>query len=253
MVDKIKKHKPVSLGTFKNEKDIELIKQFDNYIKLCNRNKNSNNFRSRLGFIRNAIKEELKGKILNNDYINLPKPYYFNLNELKENGFVKASSVKPIYELENTYVFFNVPNNLDSWSEEHNNYCYENNKDLHEGYVKEYGLKLELVFRYNSNNGTVEIAVSNDRDIYFSHEQKEEKSKVGNVTIFDVESHKISVKELDFDLYMESRGILLPDSLDLCKYKDYKYYDLEFDERIKEEIELNEEIERQEEEFYKNQ
>ena len=43
------------------------------------------------------------------EYYLSPKPYYFNMKELEEKGIVKASAIKPIKELENTYILFNVP------------------------------------------------------------------------------------------------------------------------------------------------
>lgn len=232
MVDRIKKHKPVSLGTFKNEEGIELIKQFDNYIKLCNRNKNSNKFSSRLGFIRNAIKKELKGKILDNEFIVLPKPYYFNINELKEEGIVKATSVKPIKELEKSFILFNVPNNLDLWNEEFNSYCFEDNFNLHRGYhVKHDEIEEDLVFSYDSETEEVEIAISNDRDIYFTSKQSEEKDKL-------IIEKKIYLPNLNIYLPVDNNG------LEMYSYHDYKHYILEKEDSAEEREEIMKKIEK---------
>ena len=124
----------VNLGTFTKTEDIELIENLDKYIKLFNENKEPSEKLNRLKFFRNAIKKELEGKVLDNDFIDLPKPYYFNMMELKEEGIVKATTIKPIKDLEKTFVLFNVPHNLDSFNAEANSYCYEDNINLHRGY-----------------------------------------------------------------------------------------------------------------------
>ena len=233
------KPKEVPLGVFRNEEDVELIKQFDNYIELYNRNKSSNKL-SRLGFIRNAIKKELEGKILDNDFIDLPKPYYFNIKELKEEGIVKATSVKPIKELEKTFIFFNVPNNLDLWNEEFNSYCFEDNFNLHRGYYVKHEIKEDLVFSYDSDTEEVEIAISNDRDIYFTSKQSEEKDKL-------ITEKEIYIPEFEAYVTVDYDGLVM------YSYHNYKYFVLEKEDRYKEDEEFIKKIEKQEEEFYKNQ
>ena len=46
--------------------------------------------------VESLLEDFFKDKILENDFIDLPKPYYFNMNELRTEGIVKATSVKPI-------------------------------------------------------------------------------------------------------------------------------------------------------------
>ena len=190
--------------------------------------------------VESLLEDFFKDKILENDFIDLPKPYYFNMNELRTEGIVKATSVKPIKDLEKTYVLFNVPNNLDSWNTERNSYSFEDNPDLHRGYYYYMDLILDLVFNYNSSTEELEIAVSHDRDIYFTSEQKEEKEKL-------VTEREIYVPELELNVIVGYEG------LNMLSYPEYKYYVLERAEREKEELRHIEEIERQEEEFYKNQ
>ena len=138
---------------------------------------------STVELVETLLTDFFKDKVLDNDFIDLPKPYYFNMMELKEEGIVKATTIKPIKDLEKTFVLFNVPNNLDSFNAEANSYCYEDNIHLHRGYYvasefSEFNVKLELVFSYNTSSEELEIAISNDRDLYFSLEQKEEKEKL---------------------------------------------------------------------------
>lgn len=192
--------------------------------------------------VETLLSDFFKDKVLDNTFIELPEPVYFNIMELKEEGIVKASPIKPIKELENIYILFNVPNNLDSFNTEINSYCYENNFNLHRGYyvTSVFDEKLELVFNYNSKNNKLEIAISNDRDLYFSLEQEEEKEKL-------ITEKEFYVPELD------SYVIASHERLDLFKYSDYKYLVLEQEERFKEHFEFIEKIERHEEKFYKNQ
>ena len=229
----------VNLGTFTKTEDIELIENLDKYIKLFNENKEPSEKLNRLKFFRNAIKKELEGKVLDNDFIDLPKPYYFNMNELKEEGIVKATAIKPIKELEETYILFNVPNNLDSFNAEANSYCYEDNFHLHRGYyvANEFDVKLDLVFSYNTSSEELEIAISNDRDIYFSLEQEEEKEKL-------VTEKEIYLPELDSYIIVDFVG------LNVMKYPNYKYFVLKREKREEEDLIAIEEYERQQEEYF---
>ena len=200
---------------------------------------------SRVELVESLLADFFKDKILANDFIELPKPYYFNMNELIEEGIVEATSIKPIKELENTYILFNVPNNLDSFNAEANSYCYEDNIHLHRGYYvasefSEFNVKLELVFSYNTSSEELEIAISNDRDLYFSLEQKEEKEKL-------VTEEEIYLPDLDSTIIVDYAG------LNLVKYSEYKYLVVEQEERYKEDLEFIEKLEKQEEEVYKNQ
>ena len=125
---------------------------------------------STVELVETLLTDFFKDKVLTNDFIDLPKPYFFNLPDLVNNGIVETSSVPPIKELENTYVIFNVPNNLDSWNKEINSYCFEDNPDLHRGYYISSEFEFDFVFSYDSNTKELEIATSNDKDIYFTSE-----------------------------------------------------------------------------------
>lgn len=124
-----KKEKPkeVNLGTFRKAEDIKLINDFDIYIKKCNSN--------RLDFFRNAIRKELEGKVLTNDFITLEEPFYINMKELKDNGRVKASVEVPIHDLYNTYFIDIIPNNLDEWNEEAKTFSSGKSSSIHKGIV----------------------------------------------------------------------------------------------------------------------
>ena len=228
---KQEKPKEVNLGTFRKEEDIQLLNKLDTYIDLLNKGKDSNKL-NRLGFIRNAIKKELKGKVLDNSFITLPKPYFFNMEELLKEGTVEATNVPPIKDLEKCYVLFNVPNNLDIWKPEDKTYCFNNVSYLHRGYYikEEYSLKendyevteeTDLVFNFNSKTLEVDIAVSHDRDIYFTQEMKEGKEKIFKPTF-----------------YHELGCVAVVDGLHILTYEDYKYFILDESERFKEDKEF---------------
>ena len=191
--------------------------------------------------VEGLLAEFFEDKILANDFIELPKPYYFNMKELRKEGIVKASTIKPIKDLETTYILFNLPNNLDSWSNSYNSYCFEDNSNLHRGYYISSDFNLDLVFSYNSKTEELEIAISNDLDIYFTSEQEEEKDKLFT-------EKEIYVPEIEATVTVGYEG------LNLVKYEDYKYLVLEKADRFKEFENFIEEIERkEEEEFYKHE
>lgn len=212
--------------------EVELLERIDKYSTLTGT--------TRIKLIKTVMSDFLKDKVLDNDFIELPKPYYFNINELRKNEIVKATSVKPIKDLEKCYILFNVPNNLDLWNEEHKSYCFEDNKNLHRGYYISGELYLDLVFSYNSKTEELEIAIANDLDIYFTSEQEKEKHKLFT-------EKEIYIPELETTITVDYEG------LNLSKYEDYKHLVLEEAERFKEQEELIEKIDKQEEEFYKNQ
>ena len=177
--ENIKKKKEVQLGHFQRKEDIQLIKKFDNYLKLCNRNKSSDKV-SRLGFIRNAMEEELEGKILDNNFIVPEKPYYFDMKLLLGGKTVKASNNKPSTDFEKYFTVKQISNNLDSFSIEFKTYCYNDNKDLHKGiyvYYNLYGLEIKpiaLVFDYNSFLDELSISMIDLKDMKFLIESEED-------------------------------------------------------------------------------
>lgn len=193
-----------------------------------------------VALVEGLLTDFFKDKLLTNDYIELPKPYYFNMKELKAEGIVKASAVKPIKELENTYILFNIPNNLDLWNSSFNSYCFEDVPNLHRGYYVLVDFKTDLVFSYDSETEELEIAISNDRNIYFTSEQKEKKDSL-------ITEKEIYFPEIDSYVTVDYEG------LNLYKYSEYKYLELEKEDRFREHEKFIEEVERQEEEFYKNQ
>lgn len=116
--------KPSSIGsTF----EPDLVNKLNKYCSLTETN--------RTKFISDLIESELKGKILTNDFIELEKPFYFNLKELLEKGTVEATTEKPSSDLYNQIIIKKVPNNLDSFEEDLKTFCFDNNSKLHKGII----------------------------------------------------------------------------------------------------------------------
>lgn len=126
------KKEKVPLGAFTKEEDIQLIKEFDKYLEQINKHRTSKKV-SRLNFFSNAIKRELAGKVLTNDYITLKEPHYINTTELLTNKKANATTEKPSSDLLNQMVLFKVPNNLDRWNNNYNTFCSESERHSHEG------------------------------------------------------------------------------------------------------------------------
>lgn len=126
------KKEKVPLGAFTKEEDIKLIREFDKYLEQINKNRTSNKV-SRLNFFSNAIKRELAGKVLTNDYITLKEPQYINTTDLLTNKKAEATTEKPSSDLLNQMVLFKVPNNLDKWNNNYNTFCSEDERHSHEG------------------------------------------------------------------------------------------------------------------------
>ena len=128
----------------------------------------------RKDFILDLIEKELQGLVLDNTEIKLAKPLYFNMNELKENGVVKATKDDPIYNREEVYFIEKLPNNLDTFNKEARTFCYKDKPSLHRGITVITSLdyknakKVEdilkdtiYIYSYDSQEDTLEISLNN--------------------------------------------------------------------------------------------
>lgn len=125
--------KKVSLGIY----SAEIVNAVNRYVSLLGI--------KRTEFISNLILKELEDKILTNDFIELPVNYYFNLQELKEEGTVKASKVRPVNNTKEIISIKGVPNNLDSFNRTFRSYCYGTEKTFHRGLFIYYEMELAKV------------------------------------------------------------------------------------------------------------
>lgn len=150
--------------TFNLTLDSTVNNQLVNYIILTQEGKHRNEF------INDLIKEALSDKVLTNDYINLSESdyFYFNKNELLENGKVNASTELIRSDVKNIMVVKAVPNNLDTFNKELETYCINNNQHHHAGaYIlpaTEDTPERYFSFDYNSGNRELTIRLLDDKD-----------------------------------------------------------------------------------------
>lgn len=212
--------KRMNLGSFTKKEDKELLIQLDNYLDLINKNRTSNKI-SRLNFFSNAIKLELEGKVLTNDYITLDNPFYFDMEELKEKGVVKAKSKSSIYNAENYYRVFKVPNNLDVFNPEFRTYCSDV-PSVHKGIYIHFQVKFKDVERIIFNDVKDNLTVITDIiETYFIFEYD---SSANTLEIGLVPNDKLY-------LYVPIDSTVLEE---LEEYKDNFYYNIVLDEETNE-------------------
>lgn len=140
----------------------------------------------RTKYISEVLSKELEGLILTKEFIEIPKPFYFNWQELEEKGIVKATTEEPIQDLDKCYLVKKVPNNFDSFNKEFRTYCFKDNIQLHRGiyfypkpvfFRSSYNFKELLVyplyFNYNVEDNSLEISLIkiNNLDYYINFEE----------------------------------------------------------------------------------
>ena len=129
MANKKKKKEPKKqLG----ELEESLVNDVEAYVKEVNKHRPKGNKISKIELIRNYFTELLADKVLTNDFISLGSSYYYNLEDLRSNSEVIAST-EVFSEPEHQVKIEQIPNNLDSWSIEENTYCYNGNPKEHKG------------------------------------------------------------------------------------------------------------------------
>jgi len=109
-----------------------LVNDVEAYVEEVNKHRPKGSKISKIELIRNFFTELLADKVLTNDYIDLGTSYYYNLEDLRTNSEIIAST-EFISEPEHQVKIEKIPNNLDSWSIEKNTYCYNNNPEEHKG------------------------------------------------------------------------------------------------------------------------
>lgn len=148
--------------------EAELVNKLDSYSKLVGC--------SRIGIIRTLLTDFLEDIVVEPTFITLDKPFYFNYADLKDNGIVKASTVKPIANLEDVAIVKKVPVNLDKFEPELRTYCYDKQANLHKGlyiyhklywnvYIIDKVIDDFLIFQYDNKANTLEIGLINDVDL----------------------------------------------------------------------------------------
>ena len=126
-----------------------LVNEIEAYVEEVNKHRPKGQKISKIELIRTYFKELLANKVLTNDYIDLDNTYYYNLEDLRSNSEIIAST-EFISEPEKQVKIEKIPNNLDSWSIEKNTYCYNNNPEEHKG------INITVLY-YPSKNDLLEV------------------------------------------------------------------------------------------------
>ena len=148
--------------------EADLVNKLDSYSKLVGS--------SRIGIIRQLLEDFLEDKVVEPTFITLDKPFYFNYAELVSSGSVKASTIKPISNLEDVAIIKKVPVNLDKFEPEFKTYCYNKQPNLHKGIYIYHKLYWNvyfidkvvddfLIFQYDLKANELEIGLVKNIDL----------------------------------------------------------------------------------------
>lgn len=148
--------------------EADLVNKLDSYSKLVGS--------SRIGIIRELLEDFLEDKVVEPTFITLDNPFYFNYAELVSSGSVKASTIKPISNLEDVAIVKKVPVNLDKFEPEFKTYCYNKQPNLHKGiyiyhklywnvYIIDKVVDDFLIFQYDLKANELEIGLVKNIDL----------------------------------------------------------------------------------------
>lgn len=199
--EKIGKYNKVYEPTGLGKLETDLVNKLSSYATLINKD--------RLKIVTELIEEKLEGKILDNNFIVPDNPFYFNFEELLEKNTVMATTEKPSSDLYKQLIIKRIPNNLDTFKEGIDSYCYDNNPKLHRGIID---------FSYKK-------IVKHEKEVGYDSE----KEKVKTITI-----NKAIVESVflifNYDVLNEEEPILKISLIDYNElpvlFDDYKTSDL---------------------------
>lgn len=186
----VKKYKRVNEGSsIGSSYEPELVNRLSSYSELIGVD--------RTKIVSSLIAEALEGRILDNDFIALDRPYYFDFKKLIHEGKTEASVEPLVIEPERLFILKKVPNNLDRPNKKYGTYSYSEDKpNFHKGLL--YFPIVQMNIDYNNlnlediaENGYYE-AFSFDNasiiDFYFLFEFEQESNKI---TIHSIEEENL--------------------------------------------------------------
>lgn len=158
----------------------ELHNKINQYVNLMNKDKTTdeNNKYDVRDYILNLVEDDLKGLILDNTFIELENPIYFNLTDLIENRIV--TSTKNVYDIDlnKAIVVEKIPNNLDCFNPDERTYCQGDETSKHVGiYILpnlDDGEDHILIFNYDSDKQISTIRLGDNIENYFDKTNKDE-------------------------------------------------------------------------------
>ena len=209
---------------------------------------------STVGLIEELLTDFFKDSLLTNDFLELEEPFYFINNPyFYEDEIIKAALDSPIgaviegvkIEPEEVYIVNKVPNNLDSFSKEHNKFCFSNNPNRHKGiYIHHKFLTLSdrpeeciiedtiYLFDYNEADKTLIIDKPSEKELEFKIDLATHKKVYDSIldelynyknwiyeTNVDEETSERIYKELDSDVFLNYIHVFRSDEV-IESYED---------------------------------
>lgn len=154
--------------------NIKVNKDLKEQFNIIARNSNI----KKVDLINNILKDYINKRVLNNTFLKLDKPFYFNVLELLEQKETKAIQTKPETKQFNYYIIDAIPINFNIWNNNFNSYCFNNNIKHHKGiifncFVVNNDLyKCFLVFELIDNDLLIKCYNKNELDLIINPENK---------------------------------------------------------------------------------
>lgn len=154
--------------------NIKVNKDLKEQFNIIARNSNI----KKVDLINNILKDYINKRVLNNTFLKLDKPFYFNVLELLEQKETKAIQTKPETKQFNYYIIDAIPINFNAWNNNLNSYCFNNNIKHHKGiifncFVVNNDLyKCFLVFELIDNDLLIKCYNKNELDLIINPENK---------------------------------------------------------------------------------
>lgn len=153
---------------------------------------------SKTDLIEELFYKEIEDKVLNNDFIPIEEPYYFNFVELQQEGTVKATKKPKTTDVNTTVIVKRIINNLDVPEKELRTYCFNKNPeehlgiysynrfDLNEVNVKDSQLfQHYLLFKYNSGTEELTIELTSVHDVILIADVKQAEKVISELAEFN--------------------------------------------------------------------
>lgn len=225
--------------------EADLVNKLDSYSKLVGS--------SRIGIIRELLEDFLEDKVVEPTFITLDNPFYFNYAELVSSGSVKASTIKPISNLEDVAIVKKVPVNLDKFEPEFKTYCYNKQPNLHKGiyiyhklywnvYIIDKVVDDFLIFQYDLKANELEIGLVKNidlLDLYVDDNSEENKELLKGL----LEEAEVFTKTINDNVDYYTNNVEYSDNIDSV-FKSFEVIEsYQQRRRFSSQLDLNKEIE----------
>ncbi len=125
--------------------------------------------------VETLIRNFIADKTLSNDFILLENPFYLNTTSLlQDKHFNCVKKLELVGDLNNCFIIKKIPNNLDTWNDIYQTYCFEE-KRTHKGVLPYLALldrngdeEIKLIyhiFYYNDASDDLQISIIGKKDL----------------------------------------------------------------------------------------